>query len=169
MKKLSSMRLGLLALLVFGWTSLATPQEGKKPGQSSPGNADTSPHYLSAKFDDLKWERMFPEFGGDSPEIAILRVDPKTEATQLLIWTPKKFSVPRHWHTANETHTVLRGTIVFECEGKRDELGPGSFNYIPSKMIHRAWTSDGSMVFITVDSSWDINWVDGPPQPPKKQ
>jgi len=47
-------------------------------------------------------------------------------------------------------------------------LGPSSFNYIPSKMIHQAWLPDDGLVFITVDSAWDINWVDGPPAPPKE-
>lgn len=76
--------------------------------------------------------------------------------------------VPRHWHSANETHTILRGRMVFECEGKREELGPGSFNYIPSKMVHQAWLPDDGLVLITVDAAWDLNWVDGPPPPPKK-
>jgi AraC-like ligand binding domain len=68
-----------------------------------------------------------------------------------------------HWHTANETHTVIRGTWVFEHEGTRDQLGPGGFNYMPAKMHHQAWGSDDALVFITVDSAWDINWVSGPP------
>ena len=28
-----------------------------------------------------------------------------------------------HWHSANETHTVIRGNWTFEHEGMRDELG----------------------------------------------
>lgn len=126
---------------------------------------------MFAKFDDLKWEKIFPEWGNDSPEIVFLRIDPKTQATQLMIRVPKNMHVPRHWHTANETHTIVSGTFVMECEGNRAELGPGSFNYMPSKMIHQAWTKpdEGALLFITVDSAWDLNWVDGPPQPPKKQ
>jgi quercetin dioxygenase-like cupin family protein len=106
---------------------------------------------------------MVPELGNDSPQISILRVDPKTNATQLLIRTPKKMHVPMHWHSANETHTMIQGTAVFEHEGKREQLGPGGFNYIPAKMPHQAWTSEGSVVFITVDAAWDVNWVGNPP------
>jgi quercetin dioxygenase-like cupin family protein len=120
-------------------------------------------HYLGVNFKDVKWEKMFPEFGNDSPEISILRVDPKTRATQLLIRTPTAMHVPKHWHSANETHTVISGTITFECDGQRETLGPGSFNYMPRKTMHQAWTSAGHVVFITVDSAWDINWVEGPP------
>src|SRR5712692_11830631 len=122
-----------------------------------------SPQAMSARFEDAKWQTMVPELGNDSPQISILRVDPKTNATQLLVRTPKKMHVPIHWHSANETHTMIQGTAVFEHEGQREQLGPGGFNYIPAKMQHQAWTSEGSVVFITVDGAWDVNWVGNPP------
>ncbi len=43
--------------------------------------SDASRQLLFVKLQDVKWERMYPEFGDSSPEIAILRVDPKTQAT----------------------------------------------------------------------------------------
>ncbi len=118
---------------------------------------------MSARYEDLKWQTMVPELGSDSPQISVLRVDPKSNATQLLVRTPRKLHVPMHWHSANETHTMIQGTAVFEHDGKREELGPGGFNYIPAKMQHQAWTSEGSVVFITVDGAWDVNWVGNPP------
>jgi mannose-6-phosphate isomerase-like protein (cupin superfamily) len=129
----------------------------------------TGPMFV--KFKDVKWEKINPELGDNSPEIAILHVDPKTQATQLIIRVPKNFHVPRHWHTANETHTIISGTFIMECEGKRAELGPGSFNYIPSKMIHQAWTkpNEGTLLFITTGGAWDVNWVDGSPKAPNKK
>ena len=118
---------------------------------------------LHARYGDLEWQPIVPELGADSPQVAILRVDDKTHATQLLIRVPKQMHVPVHWHSANETHTVIKGTMVFEHEGQRHELGPGGFNYLPARIHHQAWCSDDSLVFITVDSGWDINWVSGPP------
>ena len=34
-------------------------------------------------------------------------------------------------------------------------------------MHHEAWTkpNEGTLLFITVDSGWDVNWVNGPPKP----
>jgi hypothetical protein len=34
-------------------------------------------------------------------------------------------------------------------------------------MVHEAWTkaNEGTLLFITVDKAWDINWVGGPPKP----
>jgi len=119
------------------------------------------------KFPDITWGKIVPELGDRSPEIAILHVDPSTQATKLMIRVPKDFHVPKHWHTANETHTIVSGAFIMQHDGgQREELGPGSFNYVPSKAVHQAWTKpeDGTMLFITVDGTWDVNWVDGPPQ-----
>ncbi|HXM95009.1 MAG TPA: DUF4437 domain-containing protein [Candidatus Dormibacteraeota bacterium] len=118
---------------------------------------------MSAPYEDLKWQTIVPELGTASPQISILRVDPKTNATQLLIRTPKKMHIPIHWHSANETHTMIHGTTVFEHDGKREQLSPGGFNYIPAKMQHQAWTSEGAVFFITVDGAWDVNWAGTPP------
>lgn len=137
--------------------------------QSPKGNVPASggvSQAMSARYEDLNWQTIVPELGKDSPQISILRVDPKTSATQLLIRTPKKIRVPMHWHTANETHTIIQGTVVFEHEGKLEQLGPGDFNYIPAKMHHQAWCSEGAVFFITVDGAWDVNWVGNPPSKP---
>ena len=131
--------------------------------EAAAGQAGASPHAMNAAYGDLQWQSMVPELGADSPQAAILRVDPKTQATQLLIRVPKQMHVPMHWHTANETHTVIKGSWVFEHDGRRHELGPGGFNYLPARTPHQAWASDDALVMITVDSAWDVNWVTGPP------
>lgn len=128
---------------------------------------DSNLHALNIRFDTLKWGKIVPELGERSSEITILHIDPQTHATQLLIRVPKSFHVPMHWHSANETHTIVSGTFIMECEGKRDTLNQGSFNYTPATMHHEAWTTskEGALLFITVDKAWDINWVGGPPKP----
>jgi mannose-6-phosphate isomerase-like protein (cupin superfamily) len=112
---------------------------------------------------DLKWDKILPDLGESSPEICFLRVDPKTHATALLIRTSKAIHVRKHWHTANESHTMISGKAVLACEGKRVELSPGGFNYMPAKMVHEAWLPADSLTFITVDGPWDVNWVEGAP------
>jgi quercetin dioxygenase-like cupin family protein len=127
----------------------------------TPGAVAQPPIFTTYR--DLAWNRIVPDLGAKSPEIAILRVDPATQATQLMIRTPAAIHVRKHWHSANETHTLLRGTAVLECDGQRAELGPGSFNFMPAKMVHEAWLPADSLTFITVDRAWDINWVEGAP------
>jgi mannose-6-phosphate isomerase-like protein (cupin superfamily) len=128
---------------------------------ASPGVSVNAPEFKNLS--DLKWDKILPDLGADSPEISILHVDPKTHATSLLIRTPKAIHVRKHWHTANESHTIIKGTGVLACDGKRFELAPGGFNFMPAKMVHEAWLPTNSLAFITVDGAWDINWVEGPP------
>jgi quercetin dioxygenase-like cupin family protein len=150
MARRSTFMLLLLSIATAALVAQSSPSA--KPGQA-----------MGARYEDLEWQAIVPELGADSPQISILRVDPVTQATQLLIRVPKQVHVPLHWHTANETHTVIRGAWTFEHEGKRHQLGAGGFNYIPAKMRHQAWASNDALVFITVDAAWDVNWVSGPP------
>ena len=150
---------GLVTLALFLVATLSATQND---GGAAPATNDAS-QATSVPYENLKWQSIVPALGKDSPEITILRVDPKTQATQLLIRTPTKMHVPAHWHSANETHTMIKGKFVFEHDGKRSELGPGGFNYMPAKMPHQAWSSEGALVLITVDGPWDVNWVGDPP------
>lgn len=59
---------------------------------------------------DLKWDRMLPELGDDSPVYSILRVDPQTDATTLLIAFPTAIHIPKHTHEKSETHFLIDGS-----------------------------------------------------------
>jgi mannose-6-phosphate isomerase-like protein (cupin superfamily) len=149
-----------IAVVTLG---VAVSGRGAETCDSAQGATADTPQALFRNYQDFKWSQILPDLGENSPEICILSVDPKTQATKLMIRGPKAIHVRKHWHSANETHTVILGTHVFACEGKRIEQGPGSFNYIPARMVHEAWLPAGSLVFITVDVAWDVNWVEGPP------
>ena len=100
----------------------------ENPPSNMPSNA---PEFRNVS--DLKWDKILPDLGENSPQISILHVDPKTHATSLLIRSPKAIHVRKHWHSANETHMIVSGTAGFACESKRVEQGPGSFNYMSAK------------------------------------
>jgi quercetin dioxygenase-like cupin family protein len=107
--------------------------------------------------DNMKWEPLEDGF-----EISILYTNPTTQATYLVIRGPGNLHVPRHWHSSNESITVLKGTFVVAHDGSEDkiELKAGGFAYMPAKMIHEAWTGDaGATYFIMVDGKWDVNFV----------
>jgi mannose-6-phosphate isomerase-like protein (cupin superfamily) len=165
---MDAIRVSIFLVALF---ALSGPAPSARAQMSSGGSqmarADSMAHALNINVRDLKWNRMFPELGASSSEIAILHEDSSTHATQLLIRVPRNFHVPKHWHSANETHTVIEGTFVMECEGKRAALTAGGFNYMPARMHHEAWTTPnrGALLFITVDSAWDVNWVNGTPRP----
>ena len=102
-------------------------------GHAAPAAAQA----IFTNFEDLKWQALLPDYGPGGPEFVMLHTDPKTQATQLMIKMEPGFYVPRHWHTANETHFMLQGKVIFECGDRRGEQGPGSFNYIPAKSVHQ--------------------------------
>ena len=121
---------------------------------------------VNIPYDAVKWQKLMPELGERSPETAILHVDPQTKATQMLLRVPKDTHVPLHWHSTNETHTVVKGTFIVECDGQREVLNQGSFNFMPAKMHHEAWTrpDEGALVFVTLSGAFDFQWVNGPPK-----
>ena len=153
----------MLSVAIAVMVGLPAGGRGQEPKEPAHGATADMPPAIFKNYKDLKWDKILPDLGDSSPEICILHVDPKTKATKLLIRTPKGIHVRKHWHSANETHTMILGTPVFACEGKRIEQGPGSFNYLPAKMVHEAWVPAGALVFITVDGPWDVNWVEGAP------
>jgi len=154
--------LSLAVVMLLAGVSV-TAQGADAPKKGAHGHAASKAQPVFTNYADAKWDKIIPDLGADSPEISILHVDPKTKATKLLIRTPAAMHVRKHWHSANETHTMILGNASFECDGKRIEQTPGSFNYLPAKMVHEAWVPAGGLVFITVDGPWDVNWVEGPP------
>src|SRR5450755_635255 len=108
-----------LALLaaVFGF---ALSTRSAEPIESTPVEA-TANAPIFTNYSDIKWNRILPDLGENSPEICILHVDPRTQATKLMIRAPKAIHIRKHWHSANETHTMIIGTAEFAGEGKRIE------------------------------------------------
>jgi mannose-6-phosphate isomerase-like protein (cupin superfamily) len=144
-------------VLVTAMTLTSTGWAESNPGETG----SNAPDFKNLA--DLKRDKILPDLGENSPQICVLHVDPSTNATSLLIRTPKAIHVRKHWHSANETHTIINATATFACDGKKVELSPGGFNFMPAKMIHEAWLPANSLTFITVDGAWDVNWVEGPP------
>jgi quercetin dioxygenase-like cupin family protein len=159
--KKSIMKTMLYVMIVI--MSFTVGERAAEPKASAHGTPPDMSQAVFKNFQDLKWNKILPELGENSPEICILQVDPKTQATKLMIRAPKGIHVRKHWHSANETHTVILGNQVYACEGQRIDQGPGSFNSMPAKMVHEAWLPAGALAFITVDGAWDVNWVEGAP------
>jgi quercetin dioxygenase-like cupin family protein len=114
---------------------------------------------------DLRWERMLPELGEDSPRYSILRVDPNTDATTLLIEFPTAIHIPKHTHEKNETHFLLEGSHLFEnnVTGQRFDVRAGGYFYLPGKVMHEAWVLAGARAVIILESAWKVDWLNGPP------
>jgi quercetin dioxygenase-like cupin family protein len=79
---------------------------------------EAPPHAVFLKFSDLKWEKT-PD---GLQDIVILHVNPVSKASELIIRAPKNFHVPRHWHSANETLTILSGTFTVKHDGSDETV-----------------------------------------------
>jgi hypothetical protein len=114
---------------------------------------------------DQKWEMMLPELGKDSPVYTILRVDPVTDATTLMIDFPTALHIPKHTHEKSETHIILRGSHLFENNdtGARFDVRECGYFYLPGRVVHEAWVPAGSRAIIILEDGWKVNWLDGPP------
>jgi len=110
-------KLNIVAALVL--TSFAISGWGAEGNGSPHGAGGEMQQPIFSDFKDLKWEKILPDLGQSSPEISVLHVDPKTKATKLMIRTPKGIHIRKHWHSANETHTIIKATARFECDGKQ--------------------------------------------------
>src|SRR2546423_1484296 len=97
-----------LSLLLLTITAFAAIARAPEPNDSAHASSPNAAAPIFSKYDDLKWAKILPDLGDSSPEISILHVDPKTQATKLMIRTPKAIHVRKHWHSANETHTILQ-------------------------------------------------------------
>ncbi len=117
----------------------------------------TSETVVLKNHNDLKWEQMLPELKLDSPRYSILRVDPKTKATTLMIDFPKSIYIPKHTHKKGETHIILGGSHLFEHAGKKYAVKENGYIYMPGKFVHEAWVPAGSKAVIILEDGWKVD------------
>src|SRR6185503_12719883 len=68
---------------------------------------------LVKRLDGLKWTPLFPELGSRA-SIATLRIDPRTQAAQVIIRFLGPVHVPMHWHSSSESQMILKGHLTVE-------------------------------------------------------
>jgi hypothetical protein len=124
-----------------------------------------SDEIISRNLQDLTWETMLPDLGADSPRFAILRIDPQTDATTLMIDFPTALHIPRHTHEKSETHILLGGAHVFEdtATGRKFDIRQHGYIYMPGQFVHEAWVPANSQAVIILEGGWRVNWLEGPP------
>lgn len=112
---------------------------------------------------DLVWEKMLPALGDASPRFSILRLDPATGATTLMIEFPQAIHIPAHTHKKSETHIILGGSHLFERDGKRFDVKEHGYIYMPGNFVHEAWVPAGAKAVIILDDGWKVDWLkEGP-------
>lgn len=139
----------------------SAPSQADKPKAAPQAGATAKPEIepVTVNQSDVEWLVMVPQLGKFSPTRALLHEHPQNHSSQFLIRMPPNFHVPAHFHSANETHTVIEGTFIIQVRGQeRVALTPGGFNFTPARVVHEAWTppDKGALIFVTIDGQYDL-------------
>jgi quercetin dioxygenase-like cupin family protein len=135
------------------------------PFAAIPAQTQASPHILAAP-EDANWRptTMLPA----GTQVAVLTGDPtKPGPFAVRLKFPAHFSIPAHWHPADEHVIVTSGTLTFGMGDKLDRtaatnktLTTGGFAVMPATMHHFAFTGDQeTTVVMYADGPLRINYI----------
>jgi quercetin dioxygenase-like cupin family protein len=154
--------LGLASLPLAATASAQTTgaSHGQHPAVIAPG--------------DIKWGPV-PEALPQGAQLTVLHGDPGKEGPYVMrLKMPDNYLVPAHWHSKDETVTVISGGFGVGVgeEASREKgqiLAPGTFAFMPAKTPHYAFAKGETIVQIAGDGPFDLNLVGatGSSQPKK--
>ena len=137
----------------------------------------TAAYPQEAKFinsSDIKWEDGPPSLpkGG---KVTVLFGDPSKDGPfQMRAKMPAGYMVPPHFHTKDENLTVLSGALYIGMSDTVDKktahaLKAGGFHHVPGKVHHYAFTKAPTVLQITGDGPFDINYLNAADDPRTKK
>jgi quercetin dioxygenase-like cupin family protein len=135
------------------------------------GVAAQSTHVL-VPADKVQWGPA-PPFLPAGAQFAVLQGNPSEKgAVTLRLRLPANYNIPAHWHSMDETVTVLSGAFNVGMGDKLDRktsqtLQPGGFVSLPANMRHFAWTAKPTVVQVNLQGPFDIFYVNPEDNPQK--
>jgi quercetin dioxygenase-like cupin family protein len=124
--------------------------------------------------DKVQWGPA-PPFLPAGAQIAVLQGNPSEKgAVTLRLRLPANYNIPAHWHSMDETVTVLSGAFHVGMGDKLDRqasqtLEPGGFVSLSATMRHFAWTAKPTVVQVNLQGPFDIFYVNPGDNPQKTQ
>lgn len=123
---------------------------------------------------DMKWSDAPPALpkGG---KMAVLFGDPsKDGAFSIRAKLPAGYMVPPHFHSKDENLTVLSGALYIGMSDSVDKktaqaLQAGGFHHLPAKAHHYAFTKAPTVLQISGDGPFDINYLNAADDPRTKK
>jgi mannose-6-phosphate isomerase-like protein (cupin superfamily) len=99
-------------------------------------------------------------YGSDTVPTCGVRVvhptNPKAQSQHhsiAILYVPPHAQMDRHSHEAEETYCVLSGTGKILFEGGDQEVGPGSFIYLPSWCVHGIHNTGNEVLVVLLATS----------------
>lgn len=106
-----------------------------------------------------KFESCGPEIPGC--EHILLQGDPTSGPSQHLYRMKKGFDFVKHWHVSTENLVMVKGTIVLNTEGGKEQtLKAGDFVRIPASLVHWGKCPDDCVFYLGLDGPDSFNVVD---------
>ena len=146
--KTTSMMLGTIGLAIVAFAS---------PARSEGEHTATAP-------DGIKW--------GDAPPVlnkgakfAVLYGDPSKPGLFIVrLKIPANYKIMPHSHPTDENVTIVSGSVAFGMGDKLDPkskaMAAGSFVSMPAKMHHYAFSKVPTVIQVSGDGPFDINYLD---------
>jgi hypothetical protein len=122
---------------------------------------------------DIKWGAVPPSMpkGG---KIAVLYGDPgKAGPFTIRLLAPTGYRIPPHFHSQAEHLTVLSGALYLGMGDKLDKshahaLSSGGYHYLPAKAHHYAFTKVATILQVSGEGPFDINYLNPADNPEKR-
>ena len=114
---------------------------------------------------DIKWSDAPPTLPKGA-KIAVLYGDPgKPGPFTLRLATPANYKIAAHWHSQTENLTIISGTLYLGMGDKlvsKDALAlkAGGYHYLPAKMHHYAFNKVPTVIQVSGEGPFDINYLD---------
>ena len=114
---------------------------------------------------DLQWGPA-PAVLPKGAKVAVLKGDPfKPGQYTIRLSVPANYKLAPHWHSQTENLTIISGTFYIgmgdNADGKNaHELKAGGYHYLPAKAHHYAFTKMPTVVQISGEGPFDINYLD---------
>ena len=160
MRQLPHVRAALLLLAALAAQAALGGDEMKTPGAM----VDSS---------SLKWVDAPPELPKGA-KVAVLEGDPgKPGLFTVRLRAPAGYKVAPHWHSKDERLTVLSGALYLGMGEKLEtkkahELRAGGYHMLPAQEKHYAFTRTITVVQITGEGPFDIQYVNPQDNPASK-
>jgi quercetin dioxygenase-like cupin family protein len=146
------MKLAVLLVTVLGALPFVARDPPKPP-------APAAREVVAVKAANVKW--------GDHPfisggKLCVQSGDPAKGASVLRMKFPKGTTVPAHWHTSDETVTVVSGVGIFGTgelvdASKGTALTAGGCVIIPSKSPHWAIVKEELVITVALEKPADFH------------
>lgn len=114
---------------------------------------------------DIKWSAAPPVLPKGA-KLAVLYGDPsKPGPYTLRLATPANYRIAPHWHSQTENVTVISGALYLGAGDKMIEkdahaLKAGGYHYLPAKTHHYAFSKAPTVIQISGEGPFDINYLD---------